>query len=559
MSESIIANVKPDGSGGGNLKLQAAELIARDLYDYDEGKLLSASINFTGSKDGVLGNEYAGEYGMHDKAKTDHATIGQGEVKVNGEQLSAEQLQTRGVNSNVANAEETTRDEEVKPTKFVWTEYDKQKAEEIINSNAFEERLSEGLKLLITATEKLSNFFKAEASVNPNDFIAKVTELKGKLPPDEKYIADEILKQYQLGIENGLSPEAARYIVERLNESELEYARVQQTPETEWKLKVKGVDKKLYSGPYGKWSEAYTVATEYYGGYENIPQSVKDNIDAKQLPYTENSELKFVPEASVKSSHERLSHYGYKAGQILNIKEEVLQKYGTSATIALTAINVMTGGGVGKAIASIAKTAVGEQVFGEYLEKGKDYLVEQGAESLKEYDPYLSKKSAANISKLGLELGAIAAGLTIDKLRVGKTNNIQNIDNSKKLDDLPGPQLPKFHSSNFKEGKYNNRLLNNNEKFYKYHGIDNRTGRKYSYVTNKKFMTEHELRSDLAIEDSWGVKITSVSEFMVPAGTWISEGIAGPQVTYKGGGYQAIITNIPKQWIVTTKKAFSNE
>jgi hypothetical protein len=105
MSGSIIANVKPDGTDGGNLKLQAAELLARDLYDYDEGKLLNASINFTGSKDGVLGNEYAGKYGTHDKAKTDHATIGQGEVKVNGDQLSAEQLQTRGVNTNVANAE----------------------------------------------------------------------------------------------------------------------------------------------------------------------------------------------------------------------------------------------------------------------------------------------------------------------------------------------------------------------------------------------------------------------------------------------------------------------
>jgi hypothetical protein len=146
MSESIIANVKPDGSGGGNLKLQAAELIARDLYDYDEGKLLNASINFTGSKDGVLGNQYAGEYGMQGKAKTDHATVGHGNVKVNGEQLSAEQLQTRGVNTNVANAEETTRDEEVKPTKFVWTEYNAEVAKEITNGSSFKVRLEQGLQ-----------------------------------------------------------------------------------------------------------------------------------------------------------------------------------------------------------------------------------------------------------------------------------------------------------------------------------------------------------------------------------------------------------------------------
>lgn len=93
--------------------------------------------------------------------------------------------------------------------------------------------------------------------------------------------------------------------------------------------------------------------------------------------------------------------------------------------------------------------------------------------------------------------------------------------------------------------------------FFKYHGVDNRTGRKFSWLTNKKYTSEAELRSDLAIRTDWGVNISSVSAFKAPKGTWISEGSTAAQgVGYSGGGYQAVISNLPKSWIIRTDNAF---
>jgi RHS repeat-associated protein len=122
-----------------------------------------------------------------------------------------------------------------------------------------------------------------------------------------------------------------------------------------------------------------------------------------------------------------------------------------------------------------------------------------------------------------------------------------------KPNSLPGPKLPKNIASTFKDGAYKNRQLSESEAFYKYHGVDNRTGRKFSWLTNKEYSSESELRSDLAIRRDWGVKTTEVSEFKVPSGTWVSEGIAAPQgAGYPGGGYQAVVTNVPKVWVVKT-------
>jgi hypothetical protein len=53
------------------------------------------------------------------------------------------------------------------------------------------------------------------------------------------------------------------------------------------------------------------------------------------------------------------------------------------------------------------------------------------------------------------------------------------------------------------------------------------------------------------------VNITSVSEFNVPKGTWISEGTAAAQgAGYGGGGYQAVINNLPRAWVLKTNPAF---
>ena len=90
-----------------------------------------------------------------------------------------------------------------------------------------------------------------------------------------------------------------------------------------------------------------------------------------------------------------------------------------------------------------------------------------------------------------------------------------------------------------------------------YLGVDNRTGRKFSWLSDKKYTSEAELRADLAIRHDWGVKITSVSTFAVPKGTWVSEGAAAAQgAGYPGGGYQAVITNLPKSWVTRTDRAF---
>jgi hypothetical protein len=65
------------------------------------------------------------------------------------------------------------------------------------------------------------------------------------------------------------------------------------------------------------------------------------------------------------------------------------------------------------------------------------------------------------------------------------------------------------------------------------------------------------LRGDLAIRKEWGVKIDKVSEFNIPKGTWISEGKAAAQGNgYSGGGYQAVIQNLPKSQVIRTDRAF---
>lgn len=61
----------------------------------------------------------------------------------------------------------------------------------------------------------------------------------------------------------------------------------------------------------------------------------------------------------------------------------------------------------------------------------------------------------------------------------------------------------------------------------------------------------------LQLEVIGGVKITSVSTFRVPKGTWVSEGTAAAQgAGYAGGGYQAVINNLARSWVTRTDKAF---
>ena len=119
----------------------------------------------------------------------------------------------------------------------------------------------------------------------------------------------------------------------------------------------------------------------------------------------------------------------------------------------------------------------------------------------------------------------------------------------------PGPQLPKGIAETFDKELYKNRQLTRDETFYKYHGLDNRTGRKISWLTNEKYESEQVLREKLAIRHDWGVNITNVSEFNVPKGTWLSEGPAAAQgAGYPGLGYQAVVSNLTKTWVIKTMR-----
>lgn len=112
-------------------------------------------------------------------------------------------------------------------------------------------------------------------------------------------------------------------------------------------------------------------------------------------------------------------------------------------------------------------------------------------------------------------------------------------------------QVPK---PTFADGSYSNRRLDKPERFYKYHGANPSTGKKYSWITNKKYGSEKALRRELAILGDWVPEFKYMTEFEVPAETWISEGITASQGSgneqLPGGGYQAVIENLPKTWIL---------
>ncbi|MCH7226248.1 hypothetical protein, partial [Haloferula sp. A504] len=125
---------------------------------------------------------------------------------------------------------------------------------------------------------------------------------------------------------------------------------------------------------------------------------------------------------------------------------------------------------------------------------------------------------------------------------------------------IPGPTVPAYHVKNFTGGKYVNRQVSGDEIFYKYHGVNNRTGKTNNYLTNKKHTSEQALRNDLAILDEWGITIDRVTTFKPARGTWISEGTAARQVgdltgeIRAGGGYQGLIDvpNLPNSTVIKT-------
>lgn len=125
---------------------------------------------------------------------------------------------------------------------------------------------------------------------------------------------------------------------------------------------------------------------------------------------------------------------------------------------------------------------------------------------------------------------------------------------------LPGPTVPAYHAKNFTGSNYVNRQVSGDEIFYKYHGVNNRTGKTHNYLSNKRYTSEAALRDDLAILDEWGITIDRMTTFRPARGTWISEGTAARQVggltgeIRVGGGYQGLIDvpNLPNSSVIRT-------
>ena len=84
------------------------------------------------------------------------------------------------------------------------------------------------------------------------------------------------------------------------------------------------------------------------------------------------------------------------------------------------------------------------------------------------------------------------AGIARLSARLVDDDQLQTIRNSIKFS--PSTQLPTKVASTFTNKVYKNRKLINSERFFKYHGTNNKIKKDYTWVTNKKYQTEKELR-----------------------------------------------------------------
>ncbi|HTF98932.1 MAG TPA: hemagglutinin repeat-containing protein [Cellvibrio sp.] len=121
---ALIANIKDDGSDGGNLNLDTRTLAFKDLQDHDKEESNYLSIGFsTGGNPGANANTGAspdsedsswkveGSHYELDREQTTRATIGQGNVTVR-EDAETGSDSTTGLNRDTQLAQEVTKDKE---------------------------------------------------------------------------------------------------------------------------------------------------------------------------------------------------------------------------------------------------------------------------------------------------------------------------------------------------------------------------------------------------------------------------------------------------------------
>ncbi|MHC5853560.1 hypothetical protein [Nostoc sp.] len=165
---------------------------------------------------------------------------------------------------------------------------------------------------------------------------------------------------------------------------------------------------------------------------------------------------------------------------------------------------------------------------------------------------------AASLSLYAFKVGFKNLFLTLTEFAVGAIKQLESKTLPRVTIKQVSTVLPEGIAATFKDGKYVNRLTRVEETFYRYHGKSNLSGNEYVWFTTKKYTSEEEVRNGLAIAKEWGIELDSISTIRVPKNTWLSEGKAASQIELPGGGfkylggeYQAVIKNIPKDWVIT--------
>lgn len=125
LTGAVIANATADANGQlvdqGNLSLTTETLAVADLQDTDRSENRGINLGVTVNLSGEPRNEeqltgpqtgqttIGGHYYGHDRAQTTHATIGQGQIVVAGNEQNA----VDGLNRDLGNSQEMTRDQEI--------------------------------------------------------------------------------------------------------------------------------------------------------------------------------------------------------------------------------------------------------------------------------------------------------------------------------------------------------------------------------------------------------------------------------------------------------------
>lgn len=115
-------------------------------------------------------------------------------------------------------------------------------------------------------------------------------------------------------------------------------------------------------------------------------------------------------------------------------------------------------------------------------------------------------------------------------------------------------KLPKHVVGSFRDGKYATRQLRENERFFHYHPEQRYAppANEYIYLTNRQYSSPKAAVDDLAL--AVGDRAGFVTEFMVPKGTVVHEGVVSAAYGRPGGGMQFVVKDLSPNWAVSTRR-----